>query len=396
MNREAILRQLKSQIRVKGHIIGVAAGGGMTAKYAALGGASFILALSAGKYRQMGRSSLASFLCYENNNEVVMDFGIKELLTTLNSTPVIFGLNATDPNIKLKEYIKVIKERGFSGVNNFPTMGLIDGKFREALEEAGLGYDKEVEAIRLAHEEGLFTLAFVFDEGQAEEMALAGADIICAHFGLTEGGRLGARKVLSLEMAKERAEKVYNACEKIRPGIIKMAYGGPIKTPIDAQYIYNCTQCQGYIGGSSFERIPTERAILDITKAFNSSPRLKQDDLYEKMLSGNVGKYYDYVDFIKAYVDENYMTEIHLGDLAMVAHVNVNYLSTKFKKAIGCSFTEYLIKYRLDKAAELIMEQKYTLLEISRMVGYNDYAQFSKMFKKYKGCPPKKFLLPMG
>ena len=390
MEREQILKKLRATIHINGHITGVAAGGGMTAKYAAMGGTDLILALSAGKFRQMGRSSLASFLCYANSNEVVMDFATRELIPLIQDVPVIFGLNGTDPTNHLYEYLQEIQKLGFAGINNFPSVGMIDGKFREELEERGGGYEREIEAIRLAHFLGLFTVAFVFDGKQARKMAEAGADIVCAHFGLTSGGMLGAKKVLSLKYAAKVAQEIFDACDSVRDDVIKMIYGGPIRTPIDAQYIYENTSCQGYIGGSAFERIPIERAILNTSRAFKSPGSLDQDDIMVKMLTG-LGKHYDYVGFVTAYIEEHYGEEIQLNELALVAHVSSSYLSTKFKKEKGISFSEYLVRFRMDKAAQIMSRQKLPMSEIAAMVGYQDYAQFSKMFKKYKGNPPTRY-----
>lgn len=386
-NKDNFIKMLRAQINVNGHILGVAVGGGMAAKYSIMGGADFILALSSGKFRQMGRSSLASYLCYSNSNEIVMDFASRELLPIIQETPIIFGLNANDPTIHVYEYIADIKKRGFAGINNFPSVGFIDGQFYEALEEEGITFENEVEAIRLANFMGLFTIAFVFDEIQAEKMARAGADIVCAQFGLTRGGMLGAKKSISLENAKIMADKIFKACDKVSTNIIKMIYGGPASTPIDMQYMYNNTACMGYMGGSVFERIPCESAILNTIKAFKGFPNL---DNNLKILNGN-SRNYDYVEYVKTYINENYMKNVRLSDLALVAHISSSYLSTLFKKNMGCSFSEYLVKFRINKAAEIMKTEKILLFEVAQMVGYYDYAQFSKMFKKYKGVSPKEF-----
>ena len=194
--RNEILKRLRAQINVNGHIIGTVAGSGMTARYSAMGGADLLLALSAGKFRIMGRSSFSSYLCYGDSNTIVMDMGCNELLPIIKDTPVLFGLFASDPMINLYDYLQKIRENGFSGVVNYPTLSLIDGKFGEALSEEGNTYEKEVEAIKLAHFLDLFTIAFVVDAEQARKMTLAGADVICAHLGLTKGGFLGAKKYL--------------------------------------------------------------------------------------------------------------------------------------------------------------------------------------------------------
>ncbi len=389
--RDNIIRQLKGQIEANGHIVGVAAGSGMTTKMSVMGGADFVLALSAGRFRQMGRSSLASFLCYANSNDIVMDFASRELLPLIQNVPVLFGINAGDPSLHFYEYLGEIKRCGFAGINNFPTVGLIDGQFRQALEEDGCTYDREVEAIRLAHFLDLFTVAYVFDEEQAAKMIEAGADVICAHLGLTTGGMLGAKRALSLEKARQRAERVFAVCDAMRPGLIKMIYGGPIKTPADAQYFYKNTSCQGFVGGSSFERIPSERAILNTVMAFKTPEKFAEEDSLARVLRGEAYEA-DYIEFTKTYVSNNYMKPVLLGELAALAHVSPSHLSTRFKRKTGRSFTQYLVDFRMEKACELMRAGTMPLCEVAESVGYPDYAQFSKMFKKHMGYSPTKYV----
>lgn len=391
MERGKLLENINSQIKKGNHIIGVATGTGMTAKCAEKGKADFILALNSGRFRQMGRSSLAGFLPFCNSNDMVMDFASKEIIPLIKNMPIIFGLNATDPTKNMESYIDKIKNMGFSGINNYPTVGLIDSQFREALEEDGCNYLMEVEAIRIAHKKDMFTVAFVFNEIQAEQMINAGADVICVHLGLTGGGLLGAKKVFSLEAAKVKVGKIFNKCNELNPDVIKLIYGGPVKTPIDVQYMYsNNEDLTGYIGGSSFERIPSEKSIINITKAFKISEQFDEDDLMVKMLDG-VTKHYNYVEFVKEYVARNYMDDISFLDLAKVAHVSRGYLSSLFKKEVGCNFPEYLVKFRINKAVEIINKENIQLSDLASLVGYKDYVHFSKMFKKYKGCSPKKY-----
>ncbi|GAA0734078.1 phosphoenolpyruvate hydrolase family protein [Clostridium oceanicum] len=392
MQRKRILKELKLQIKNGNHIIGVATGSGMTAKYAKKGGANFLLALNSGRFRQMGRSSLAGFLPFNNSNDMVMDFSMRELIPLAKGhIPVIFGVNATDPTKDMESYIEEIKNKGFSGINNYPTVGLIDGKFKEALEENGCNYSMEVEAINIAHKKEMFTIAFVFNDKQAVQMIKAGADVICVHLGLTGGGLLGAKKVLSLEEGKIKAKKIFKKCNEIKPNVIKLIYGGPVKTPTDICYMYsNNKNLMGYIGGSAFERIPCEKFITNITKAFKVPVHLKEDELMNKMLDG-ITKHYDYVEFVKEYVNKNYMSQISFSALAKIANISRSYLSTLFKKEIGCSFKQYLVKFRIEKAAKILEKENIQLSQVSSLVGYKDYAQFSKMFRKYKGCCPKEY-----
>jgi len=390
LQREQILYKLKSQIRITGHIIGVAVGAGTTAKYAVNGGADMLLALNSGRFRQMGQSSLAGWLPFANCNEMVIEFGRREIVPVAKDIPVIFGLNATDPTIELDQYIELISTQGFSGVNNFPTVGMIDGQFREALEEDGISFKQEIEAIRIAHNKNLFTIAFVFNAEQAKEMVKAGADVICVHLGLTKGGYIGAKKVLSLQSAKIIADQIFNACDKESTDIIKMIYGGPVKAPTDLSFMYNNTKTMGYIGGSSFERIPSEDAITNITRVFKNIGNLEQDQLLHKMIDG-VKKHYDYVDFVKEYISVNYMNEVVFSDLADVAHLSRSHLSALFKKEVGCTFSEYVVQFRIGKSKEVMKRKNIKLNEVAHMVGFNDYAHFSKTFKRLTGVPPETY-----
>lgn len=390
LHRAEILRRLYAQIKVNGHILGAVAGSGMTAKFAVMGGADFLLALSAGRFRIMGRSSFASYLCYADSNSIAMALGRDELLPLIHDTPVLFGLLASDPKINLYDYLQEISACGFSGITNYPTMCLIDGNFGKALAEEGNLYAKEVEAIRLAHFLDLFTVAFVADAQQAREMTEAGADVICAHLGLTKGGFLGAKKYLSINAARKLADEVFIAVDQVRSDVIKMVYAGPANTPMDMLYMYQNTACQGYIGGSTFERIPTERAILNTTRAFKSRGSLQEDDPMLKLYNGGLNAE-GYSEFVKRHIEEHYMDKIQLRDLAEVAHVSESYLSVRFKRDVGCSFTEYLMRFRLNKAKEFLKRKTLTCKEVGNMVGYADYAQFSKVFRKYVGVSPTQF-----
>jgi predicted TIM-barrel enzyme/AraC-like DNA-binding protein len=390
-NKFQLLQTLNQQIKANKHIIGVAAGSGLTAKYAEQGGADFILALSSGRFRQMGVSSLAGFTACTNSNQMVMEFAFKEVLPTLKKIPTIFGLFATDPTIDMKACIRQIKASGFAGINNYPTVGLIDGQFREALESQGISFAKEVEAIQFANELDLITVAFVFNETQAIDMLKAGADIICVHLGLTVGGILGAKQIQSLQSAKKLAVDIFHACDKVNPNVIKMVYGGPVNRPIDVQFMYDGTEIDGYIGGSVFERIPAEQIIFNITKSFKETYDVKYETYIQKIMAGFSNKE-DYVEFIKDYISTHYMEEITLNDLASILNLSRPYLSSLFKEEVGIAFKQYLIDFRLNRAIEIMQEKRLPLSTVAEMVGYPDYAQFSKIFKKRKGVSPNVFL----
>lgn len=364
----------------------------MTASYAEQGGADFTLILNSGRFRQMGRSSLAGFLPFANSNQLVFDFAMREIIPLIHKIPVIFGLNGTDPTIDIPQFIQTIKQSGFSGINNYPSVGLIDGAFREALEADGNLYDLEVEAIRAAHQADLFTIAFVFNADQVRKMTQAGADVICIHLGLTSGGLLGAQKVLSLEAAIEETKTMIERIPKNRKNVFKMVYGGPVKTLVDIRYLYNhIPELDGYIGGSTFERLPSEEVIVHQTRDFKKSEITSDGSLLAQMLDG-IEKHYDYVEFVKKYVEANYSEPIQLAELAQVAHLSPSYLSTLFKEKVGYSFTEYLIRFRLNKAVEWMRQDpKRSLKEIALGIHYQDYAQFNKVFKKYMGMSPKEY-----
>ena len=264
---------------------------------------------------------------------------------------------------------------------------MIDGVFRRALEQDGVRYEQEVEAISLAHYCGLLTIAFVFDAAQAEQMLQAGADIICAHFGLTSGGYIGAKKTLTLEKARLTAREIFSAVDSYGQDTIKMIYGGPVKTPIEAEYMYQGSGCQGYIGGSVFERTPVESALLHVMEEFKAEVQVVPSNRLERILFETPG-HYNYIDFICEYIDENYMNDIHLVELAQSIHLSPSYLSSLFKKNIGTSFQNYLIDIRMHKAEEMIRTGDYPLVQVAQLVGYQDYAQFSKMYKKVHGYSP--------
>lgn len=386
--RETIIEGLFMQTRMNQRIIGVSCGSGLAAKQAERGGADILLALTSGRFRMMGQGSLAGFLPFSNSNQLVMEFGARELVPAVN-IPVVFGLNATDPTILMDQYINRIKASGFAGVNNYPTIGLIDGQYREALEEQGLTFDMEVEAIRMAHDIGLFTIAFVFDEVQAEKMLNAGADVLCVHLGLTKGGARGAKKVLTLEAGTQLAKQVFSVGDRIRPEVFRMVYGGPVHTPMDLEYLYNNTTAQGYIGGSTFDRTPSEKAIEERVRQFKTTEQSENDELLQKMLFGMNRQ--DYVEFVKEYVAQNYMNDIAFTDLASVAKLSRSHLSMLFRKETGLTFPAFLTNFRIHKACDIIEQKDIPFSDVAALVGYSDYAHFSKTFKKMTGCSPSEY-----
>ena len=378
------LKALRGEIDSGRHIIGAAVGSGLTAKLAALGGADILLALSAGKYRIMGRSSFSSYFCYGNNNAQVMELGKREIFPIVRDVPLLFGLMATDPTIDLYDCLQKIRAAGFAGIVNFPTVALIDGKFREALEEEGTTFDREVAAIKLANHFDLFTMAFVTNEHETRQMLAAGADVICVHLGLTRGGFLGAKKFISIDDAQKSAKKIFDLCRKLKPDALRMIYAGPANTLADMKFLFRNSDCQGYIGGSTFDRIPIERGVFDTVKTFKRG----SDDTAQVV--GSSGKIS--IDFLLNHVAEHYRDKISFAALADGANISRTYLSARFKAEVGVSFSEYLLSFRLNKAKELLTrDENISCKEAALRVGYVDYVQFTKMFKKFIGISPSDY-----
>lgn len=268
MNRQQALARLRGTLDGGGVIMGAGAGTGLSAKCAEAGGADLIIIYNSGRYRMAGRGSLAGCMPYGDANAIVMEMAA-EVLPIVRETPVLAGVCGTDPFRLMPVFLEEIKRVGFSGVQNFPTVGLYDGQFRQNLEETGMGFGLEVEMIRDAHKAGLLTSPYVFDPEQAAAMAGAGADIVVAHVGLTTKGAIGATTALSLEASVERVQAIRNAAVAVKPDIIVLCHGGPIADPEDAEYVLDhTTGVAGFFGASSMERIPTEIAITENMKRF--------------------------------------------------------------------------------------------------------------------------------
>ncbi|OAT25341.1 phosphoenolpyruvate hydrolase family protein [Proteus myxofaciens] len=272
-SREALLKKFNEMIARHEPIIGGGAGTGLSAKCEEAGGIDLIVIYNSGRYRMAGRGSLAGLLAYGNANEIVMDMA-KEVLPVVNQTPVLAGVNGTDPFLNFDKFLDEVKAIGFAGVQNFPTVGLIDGNFRANLEETGMGYGLEVEMIRAAHAKDLLTTPYVFSREDAIAMTEAGADIIVPHMGLTTGGNIGAETALTLEDCVPLINDWAKAAKAVRSDVIVLCHGGPIATPEDAQYILdNCPDCHGFYGASSMERLPTEIALTATTQEFKRIKR---------------------------------------------------------------------------------------------------------------------------
>jgi predicted TIM-barrel enzyme len=266
--RKEILERFHQMIVRKEPIIGGGAGTGLSAKCEEAGGIDLIVIYNSGRYRMAGRGSLAGLLAYGNANEIVVDMG-REVLPVVKHTPVLAGVNGTDPFMLADQFLRQLVDMGFAGVQNFPTVGLIDGNFRANLEETGMGYGLEVEMIRKAHQLDMLTTPYVFCEADAEAMTRAGADVIVCHLGLTTGGAIGAETALTLKDCVAKIDSWAAAARKVRSDVIVLCHGGPIATPTDAEYILReCKDIHGFYGASSMERLPTEKALTETTRQF--------------------------------------------------------------------------------------------------------------------------------
>ncbi len=268
--RQTILQNLRALIAKGTPIIGGGAGTGLSAKAEEAGGIDLIIIYNSGRYRMAGRGSASGLLAYGNANEIVREMAV-EVLPVVKRTPVLAGVNGTDPFILMPQFLAELKAIGFSGVQNFPTIGLFDGAMRLSFEETGMSYGLEVEMIAEAHAQDLLTTPYVFNPEEARAMTKAGADIIVAHMGVTTGGAIGATSAKTLDDCVKEIDGIAEAARKLRDDVIILCHGGPISMPEDARRILaRCNSCHGFYGASSMERLPVETAIADQTRAFKS------------------------------------------------------------------------------------------------------------------------------
>ncbi len=270
MTRDQALTRLRAQLAAGNPIIGAGAGTGLSAKCAEAGGTDLIIIYNSGRYRMGGRGSLSGMMPYGDANAIVVDMA-REVLPVVRETPVLAGVCGTDPFRLMPVFLEELKRIGFSGVQNFPTVGLIDGTLRAGLEETGMGFGLEVDMIRLAHGLDLLTAPYVFDADQAAAMAEAGADVLVPHMGLTTGGIIGASTAKTLEDSVPLIQAMHDAAKRVNPEIMVLCHGGPIAEPEDAQYILDHTEgVVGFFGASSMERLPVEVAMIDNMRRFKS------------------------------------------------------------------------------------------------------------------------------
>lgn len=268
LTKQEILERFRDEISKGNILLGVGAGTGVTAKSSEAGGADMLIVYNSGRYRMAGRGSLAGLLSYGDANQIVVEMG-NEVLPVVKDTPVLAGVNGTDPFRVMDRFLKQLKDQGFSGVQNFPTVGLIDGTFRANLEETGMGYDLEVDMIRAASELDMLTTPYVFDEEQAKKMAEAGADMLVAHMGLTTKGTIGAKTALTLDDCVVRIQGIVEAGKSVNPDIMVICHGGPIAEPEDAAYVIERVDgIVGFFGASSIERFAAEKGIKEQSERF--------------------------------------------------------------------------------------------------------------------------------
>ena len=269
-SRSQILDRLHTLMDSGVPIVGGGAGTGISAKFEEAGGIDLIIIYNSGRYRMAGRGSLSGLMPYGDANQVVMDMA-REVLTVVKDTPVLAGVCATDPFRDMGWFLGQVMDIGFSGIQNFPTVGLVDGTLRANLEETEMGYDKEVDMVRLAREKDIFTTPYCFNTAEAEQMADAGADIVVAHMGLTTKGSIGAHTALTLDDSVERVQAIADAARGVRDDVIILCHGGPIAMPEDAEYVLHRTKdVHGFYGASSMERLPVETALTEQVRNFKA------------------------------------------------------------------------------------------------------------------------------
>ena len=269
--REEVLQRLRATLDRGEAIIAAGAGTGISAKFIEKGGADLIIIYNSGRFRMAGHGSTAGLMAYGDANAVAMEIGEFEVLPVVEECPVICGVHATDPRRRMWHWLGQVKDMGFSGVNNFPTHTIVDGKFRQILEETGMSVQKEIDMVALARKMDLFSIVYVDSTEEAKGMAEAGADVIITHVGTTVGGSIGVvDATISIEHAADRTQEIIEAARSVRDDVIFLAHGGPINTPADAAYVVENSDAVGFVGASSLERMAVEQSLTALTKEFKS------------------------------------------------------------------------------------------------------------------------------
>src|SRR5688572_18823209 len=275
--RKEVVERLRAQLRKGRPIIAAGAGTGISAKFIEKGGADLVIIYNSGRFRMAGRGSTCGLMAYGDANAIAMEIGEHEVLPVVEEVPVICGVHATDPRRRMWHWLLQVKAMGFSGVNNFPTHCIVDGQFRQILEETGMSVKKEFEMVALARKMDLFSIVYVSTPDEAKAMADAGADAIIAHVGTTVGGSIGVKAaVVTMEQAVKRTQAIIEGARKVRKDIFFLSHGGPICTPDDAAYINEHTDCVGFVGASSLERLAVENSLTELTRRFKAIPVQKK------------------------------------------------------------------------------------------------------------------------
>ncbi|HEX3798637.1 MAG TPA: phosphoenolpyruvate hydrolase family protein [Verrucomicrobiae bacterium] len=275
--RKEVIARLRATLKRGEPVIAAGAGTGISAKFIERGGADLIIIYNSGRFRMAGHGSTAGLMAYGDANAVAMEIGEHEVLPVVEEIPVICGVHATDPRRRMWHWLLQVKAMGFSGVNNFPTHTIVDGHFRQVLEETGMSVEKEFEMVALARKMDLFSIVYVATPDEAKEMAKAGADAIIAHVGTTVGGSIGVRgATCTMDDAVDRTQSIIEGARKVRKDIIFLSHGGPISTPANAAYINEHTDCVGFVGASSLERLAVEKSLTDLTREFKKIPVQKK------------------------------------------------------------------------------------------------------------------------
>jgi predicted TIM-barrel enzyme len=271
--RKEVVDRLRATLKQGQPIIAAGAGTGISAKFIEKGGADLIIIYNSGRFRMAGRGSTAGLMAYGDANAIAMEIGEHEVLPVVEEIPVICGVHGSDPRRRMWHWLLQVKDMGFSGVNNFPTHCIVDGHFRKVLEETGMSFKLEVDMVRIARKMDLFSIVYVSEPNEAQAMAEAGADVIIAHVGTTIGGSIGVKgATCTMHDAVARTQRIINATKKVRNDVIFLSHGGPIATPEDAAYLQDHTDCHGFVGASSLERMGVEQSLIDITKRFKQIP----------------------------------------------------------------------------------------------------------------------------
>jgi len=275
--RKEVVERLRAQLKKGRPIIAAGAGTGISAKFIEKGGADLIIIYNSGRFRMAGRGSTCGLMAYGDANAIAMEIGEHEVLPVVEEIPVICGVHATDPRRRMWHWLLQVKAMGFSGVNNFPTHCIVDGQFRQVLEETGMSVKQEFEMVSIARKMDLFSVVYVATPDEARAMAEAGADAIIAHVGTTIGGSIGVKKaVVSMDETVKRCQSIIDGAKKVRKDIIFLSHGGPIATPEDAAYINERTDCVGFVGASSLERLAVEDSLTQLTQRFKKIPVRKE------------------------------------------------------------------------------------------------------------------------